>query len=131
VIAADYLARAAGTRFRWGAHDCCLWIADWLVLRGHADPAADLRGRYRTARGAARVLSRHGGVPGLFASRAALAGLPRTEAPVAGDIGVVQVTDLAGDAKPAGAICTGARWACLAPTGLLVFPATPLSAWSV
>ena len=44
--------------FAWGAHDCCLFAADGVRATTGADPAADLRGRYRTALGAARLIRR-------------------------------------------------------------------------
>ena len=45
--------------FVWGANDCALFAADAvLAITGH-DLGSD-RGRYRTAKGAAGVLRRHG-----------------------------------------------------------------------
>lgn len=128
---ADFLAQAARTPFAWGGKDCCLWPADWLVACGHPDPAADLRGRYRTALGAARILNKHGGVLGVYASRATTVGLRAVTTPIAGDIGVVMARDADGRAKPTGAICTGRRWAALGPERLIVAEMTPLAAWRI
>jgi hypothetical protein len=127
---ADFLAEAAGTPFRWGASDCCLWLADWLVTQGRPDPAADLRGRYSTPLGCARLLNKRGGVLGVVASCAAKAGLTPADAPRAGDVGVVEVITPQGRA-PAGAICTGPRWAVRGVAGLIVAEMTPLAAWRV
>lgn len=62
-------ARAA-TPFAWGVHDCCLWAADAVHAATGRDPAAGLRGTYATARQAARLVQRLGGLPALLAARA-------------------------------------------------------------
>jgi hypothetical protein len=50
------LDAAANRPFQHGQHDCCLFIADVvLVLTGH-DFGAPFRGKYRTAAGAMRAL---------------------------------------------------------------------------
>lgn len=124
---ADYLARAARMPFAWGRHDCCLWVADWLVARGRPDPAAAWRGRYRTPLGAARVLTRLGGVIGA----AHALGLEPTDRAICGDVGVVAVIGLDGRRAEAGAICTGRRWATLTAAGLLIAETTPRAAWRI
>jgi hypothetical protein len=49
---------AAARPFKFGDHDCCLFIADVvLVLTGH-DFGAGFRGKYRTAAGAMKALRR-------------------------------------------------------------------------
>ncbi|MCG7549197.1 hypothetical protein [Pseudoalteromonas sp. Of7M-16] len=55
-----YLDSCEHTPFAWGKFDCCLFVADWLLARNGVDVAADFRGRYRTAIGAKRRLTRLG-----------------------------------------------------------------------
>lgn len=56
----DYLAALDGAVFAWGTLDCALFSAGAVqVMTGH-DPAAAFRGRYSTAGGATRALSRYG-----------------------------------------------------------------------
>jgi hypothetical protein len=130
----EFLGRAASTPFQFGRWDCQLWLADWLVASGHPDPAADFRGRYRTALGAQRLLNREGGAVALvtrLAERAALASLA-VDAPEPGAIGLVRVVGRRGRAEPAGALFGGLRWQVLrAGGGLIAFPATPIACWKV
>ncbi|WP_280773219.1 hypothetical protein [Rhizobium sp. SG_E_25_P2] len=42
--------------FEWGSRDCFLMVADAVMAMTDRDPAAELRGRYRTETGAARML---------------------------------------------------------------------------
>jgi hypothetical protein len=66
----DETIRAAfGRPFSWGSFDCCLFAADCVGVLTGIDPAQQFRG-YKTARGAAGVLRRNGGVAGV-ASRMA------------------------------------------------------------
>jgi hypothetical protein len=129
VTLGDYLAQAARTPFRWGERDCCLWIADWLIACGHPDPAAEWRGRYRTAIGAGRILAKRAGLLSLVTTQAENTGLAKIETPAQGDVGVVLGRDQDGRVKPAAAICTGPRWAVLTVVGVSVAPASPLAAW--
>lgn len=45
--------------FVWGGQDCCLFGADWVRELHGIDLAGDLRGKYKTALGAARIIG-HG-----------------------------------------------------------------------
>lgn len=56
------LMAARGEAFAWGDHDCCLMAADIVDAMCGSEIAARWRGRYRTARGAARLLHRRGGI---------------------------------------------------------------------
>lgn len=47
--------------FAWGRFDCCLFACDGVAAITGVDPAAELRGRYTTQLGAARVLKRFAG----------------------------------------------------------------------
>jgi hypothetical protein len=44
----------------WGDADCLLTLADAVEAVTGTDPAADIRGRYTTERGASRILKRRG-----------------------------------------------------------------------
>ncbi|WP_299494959.1 hypothetical protein [uncultured Shewanella sp.] len=50
--------------FNWGEHDCCLFIADWIMARGDradlGDIGADYRGQYTNALGAMRAIKAAG-----------------------------------------------------------------------
>lgn len=49
--------------FVWGELDCCLFVADCCVAVCGVDPAAAYRGRYTTAIGSQRVLTKeHGSI---------------------------------------------------------------------
>ena len=54
--------------FAWGRADCCLFAADWVRLATDLDPAADLRGKYDSARSGARLLRDLGGVCGILSA---------------------------------------------------------------
>jgi hypothetical protein len=51
--------------FVWGEHDCCLFAADWVRELHGIDLAADVRGGYSSALGAARIVG-HGFSLGTF-----------------------------------------------------------------
>jgi hypothetical protein len=127
---ASFLARAGRTPFAYGVHDCCLWLADWLVACGYPDPAAELRGRYSTERGCARLLRRQGGLDAVVGACAKRADLVLAQQPCAGDVGLVLAITPRGPVA-VGGLCTGPRWAMLSVGGLIVAPMTALATWSV
>lgn len=53
---AAYLAGCEGRPYAWGEHDCLLFAAGAAIAITGEDPAAHVRGRYRSKRGALRVL---------------------------------------------------------------------------
>lgn len=123
-----FLARSAATPFAWGGHNCLTWLGDWMLDLTGVDPIADLRDACSDRRTALALLARAGGLKALVGQRAALAGLPETDAPEAGDIGVVRIAGLDGR-ELAGGICTGPRWAVLGVAGLIVGPLPVVCAW--
>lgn len=56
----DYLARHRHAVFAWGRLDCVLFAAGGIEALTGDDPAAAVRGRYRTKTGAARKLRAQG-----------------------------------------------------------------------
>ena len=128
VLLGAFLGEAVRSRFSWEhQRDCCLFVADWAVALGHPDPAADLRGRYRTERGCLRLLRREGGLAAVFSRSAERVGRPTAE-PVLGDVGLLQVLTPRGPGL-VGAICAGRRWVMRSPTGLLGLSDPPLACW--
>lgn len=61
ILAAE-IERARNRPFQWGTHDCALMAADIVLAMTGVDYAAEFRGRYRSALGAARLLKRGGGL---------------------------------------------------------------------
>ncbi len=123
-----FLEHMAATRFADGVNDCALTVADWAVAAtGCADPAAHLRGRYRTALGRERLLRRLGGLEAVIADCAARAGLAPTETPRRGDIGLIEVAGC-----QMAAIRVGGHWAVQSTGGLSgLRPDRIVRAWRV
>lgn len=120
-----FLERMAAEPFG-PANTCVLVVADWIVLKGHADPAAPYRGRVRTTLGWKRLVRREGGLEALMTAGAARSGLIETLSPAEGDVGLIRQSGL-----EIAAICLGGLWAAKG-RGLVVAPAdTVLKAWSV
>lgn len=120
-----FLRAAARAPFAWGARDCALTMADWCRAEAGIDPAAPLRGRYRTARGASRHARRRGGLEALGRTLMAEAGFALTDVPAPGDVGIVRHPA----AGPAFAIRCALGWAVKAPAGIAVGPYPTLAAW--
>lgn len=74
--------------FVWGTNDCCLFASDFIKAITQIDPAAELRGRYSTALGAARVTRKYGTVDHLADAYALAHGWPKIPVSMArrGDI---------------------------------------------
>lgn len=123
----QFLEDMARQPFVDGERDCALTVADWVVrATGCADPAAHLRGRYRTPIGRARILNRLGGLEAVMAAAAANAGLSETPTPKRGDVGLIRIGK-----RQFAAICLGRHWA-VKGQGVEVMPAdTVIRAWRV
>ena len=124
---AEHLVIGAGAPFAWNIHDCAMWAADWVRARRGVDPAAPLRGRYRTAIGAARHIRRGGGIEAVGRALLSTAGLVETAAPCPGDVGLVRDPE----AGPLFAILTPLGWAAKAPAGIALGPFPVIVAWTV
>lgn len=121
---AGLIAQRLRQPFVWGVHDCCLWAADAVQAQTGRDPAAGLRGTYRSALGAARLVRRLGGLSAI----AARGGEPIAPAlAVAGDVGLVMMAG-----RPRLVVCGGGLWLAAAVDGLAALPwAAPVAAWRV
>jgi hypothetical protein len=127
VLLAAAVDDARTRSFNWGTHDCATWAFDLRrdMLSGD-DTAALWRGRYRTARGAARVMRRLGWAS-MPEAGVALLGMPLANVRLAqrGDL------MLSPDATSFG-VCLGAQVAFLAPEGLTLRALTScVLAWRV
>lgn len=124
---AEAIEDARDRPFCWGRHDCAIFAFDLRRdLTGCYDTAALWRGRYTTARGAARVMRRLGW-PSLEAAGRDLLGQPLPSVHLAqrGDL------VLAGTGLGFG-VCLGARAAGIAPAGLVLVPMTACAlAWRI
>lgn len=110
---ARMLREASSRPFAWGEHDCCLFAADVVQAITGEDHAAEFRGRYTTAAGAARALKRYG-AGNLVATIDAK--LPRIAPALArrGDVVCKEFEDVG----PALGICVGIQSAFASHTGI-------------
>lgn len=60
-----FLAEAEQKTFEWGSFDCCLFSCDAVLATTGVDLAAGFRGQYSSELGAAKLLTRYRGVPGV------------------------------------------------------------------
>lgn len=58
----QYLKSTISTPFEWGKVDCATWAASCVEFCTGFDPAANLRGTYKTAFGCRRILIKGGGL---------------------------------------------------------------------
>lgn len=113
--------------FKYGTADCGLTVADWVLIATGHDPAADLRGRYRSAAGALRIIRQAGAdsLGSLVTSRLG-ASLP----PLLAQRG--DIVEVPGDSGPALAICLGGDAIAMGPDGLVtVDMSSALRAWRI
>lgn len=97
---------AAARAAVWGKDDCVLWVADILAPVLGYDPVAAYRGRYKTKRGALRLLGR-GGLSRALALIAAERSW-RVTPPARANIGDVGLLLIAG--VPSIVICRAKGW---------------------
>lgn len=108
----------------WGVSDCSASACDVFHRLHGVDPLAPLRGRYRSALGAARMQGRNWLC--VCADLAARAGLVETEGR-AGDLGLIRTE--AGEFLAVGQ--GGGRWIAKSRRGLSRVTAEPVAAWGV
>lgn len=126
-----FLAEKQDAPFVWGENDCCLFTCDWLaiVTGGYPPVAAELRGTYSTALGAARVLESRGGVETIAADYCAAQGWPEVPPAFAqrGDIASVETPH-----GPALGVVIGSLVAHPGELGLVTVPlSTARKVWRV
>lgn len=131
-----FLGDAVARPFAWGIHDCQMWPADWVLSQTGMDPASAWRGRYRTWRGAERIIRDGGGLVAVAAAGMAASGLVAIAPDLArdGDVGIVRATVTIGDRireREVGAIRVAGAWAVLTDSGCVVGPFDALAAWEV
>lgn len=52
----NYIDKAKSTKFCWDKHNCVTFIMDWILLTAKIDPMESFRKRFKTQRGAYRVM---------------------------------------------------------------------------
>ncbi|MBY3228536.1 DUF6950 family protein [Rhizobium laguerreae] len=123
-------------RFRWGGvggDDCMTFPASWALTCIGIDPAADLRGTYRTKDEARAIIASHGGELVFMDVHLVPMGAKRVQQPQTGDIGLIKA--MTGETMAdqmetlIGAICFGPLWACIHPVGVRAKPAEFVAAW--
>lgn len=124
------IEHAAGRSFEWGRDDCGLWVANIVLHATGLDLADGLRGRYRTALGAARTLRRFGGSDyraalETAATRHGLQSVTPSEA-ITGDLGVL---DLDSPFRSALAIHIDGWWASRGDPGVVFARSSSVLAW--
>ncbi len=117
-----FIAARMNEPFAWGRNDCCLFAADAVLAMTGVDHAADARGSYGDAAGAARTLQRLGGIAAVGA-RAGAACAPAFAQP--GDVGLVEH-----EGRATLAVCHGSHWLAPVERGIGVLPfAAATQAW--
>lgn len=123
-----FLASRRLAPFAWGDNDCVLFAADAVLALTGVDPCAKIRGKYKTARGAASALRKHGGM--IAAVEKATAGLGAFAIAPAfaqrGDIALVQ-TDLGLTVL----VRVADAWIGPGRDGIERHLAAPLKAWAI
>lgn len=117
--------------FAWGSNDCCLFACDVILELIGIDPANDLRGKYSTELGAARLLADIGGVEGIANDRCQGCGFEELPGPAFAQRGDVVLRDTPEHGATLG-VCVGSRVAFVGPDGLVFIPpAACRRAWRV
>lgn len=119
--------------YQWGEHDCVTLCADWVLRMRGVDPAADVRLTYDSAAECQRVTRFFTDPVGAVGPYLDRAGLPRTDDPRPGDVGVILLLSDRGVARPHMALCLGRAWALKEQSGavIAVQPIKILQAWGV
>jgi hypothetical protein len=134
---AEFVTQARSRPFLTGEFDCCLMPCDAVEMMTGVDPAAALRGRFKTERGALRVLKRFagGGITEVAEKIAAELGAPEVPIRFARRGDIVLVLDPVFVRAPWDALlglCLGRQVAVMAPEGLRLTPMHDLNrAWAV
>lgn len=126
---AEFLAENGALPYSWGATNCCLGPADWIVANGHADPAAAYRTHCESEAACRALIEGAGGVLPLFGNAVEQVGLTAIEAPVAGAVGVIGSGS--NIHRQWAALFDGARWQVRLQSGWVAFTAHTLGIWGI
>lgn len=120
--------RWMGSPFVWSEDDCMVALVNYLVRLGYPDVAAQYRGTYDSAYTCNRIFKFLSDPVKPLADVVAEIPLDKTETPLRGDIGVIQVSGQ----RPTGALYLGKNWAIRGERAVHIGPAKHiLAAWSV
>lgn len=115
-----FVEDAARKPFRYGSHDCALNVANWGRVLTGIDGAVDLRGRYKSEAGCARIIRRAGGLCALVERCAKAIGFVAVEDPRVGDVGVIVARTMNGVDQLAAIRFDATRWAVLTAGGMQI-----------
>jgi hypothetical protein len=119
-------------RFRWGGidgDDCMTFPASWVKECIGVDPAAELRGTYRTQEEAHGILASYSGALPFMEHHLIKIGAKRVQQPADGDVGLVRAVTGSGEETEIGAIRFGPLWACIHPAGVRRASLPFIAAW--
>lgn len=122
----QFLREASSCPFAWGQHDCLSWLGAWVAVRHGTNPADRFTRRYRTARGALRIIREHGSMGGVVRAAIEPMGLVETDEPQAGDIAIVSAPE-----GLIGGIVAGKFIANIGQHGLFMRRLPIVTAWRV
>ncbi len=129
----DFVRQTHRQPFVWGVSDCSLMVADWCVMNGHPDPAAELRGKYSTEEECRALLEPAGGLSEVVRACAQMAGLKALHEPEFGCVAVIG--SRSNPTRQWSAIWNGRRWAvrwhARGETNWTPFVAPVLGMWRV
>lgn len=106
-----YIEAARFTPFAWGSHDCCVFCDDAVMAMTGESRMAELRGAYTSARAAAGLIKRAGG---LLAITSKYLGEPSMICARRGDVVLFESLGHG----PALGICIGPQFAAAGPDGV-------------
>lgn len=115
---ADATREAHSKRFKWGEHDCCLWVADCVLAITGKDFAVTWRGKYSDEQGAYELIKSGESLTKMVSS---VLGLEPVH-PNFGNVGDVALVFTGG--KEALAICNGSSVLIPSRTRMVSLPMT-------
>jgi hypothetical protein len=126
---AVYLTSVKGKPFAWAENDCCTFAAGAVLAITGVDHLGPYRGKYATAKGATRILTKAGGLHG-WVVKCLGEPLARPALAQRGDVVLFETQDTFGPA--ALGICVGAQIAAPGPDRMVLVPLTlATAAWRV
>lgn len=125
----EFMRRHAQRPWKWGETDCSLTLADWAIANGYPDPAPMWRGAYASEDEWMAVVIARGGLQYVVADVCARAGIPATDRPSRGVIGVIGAANNPG--RQYAAIHDGAFWQVRLKDGFAGMKARALGMWRV